>query len=155
MHGDANKLIPELSAWNGGAGIDVQSWIGCVGRYDYALGYASLFWPDFVMHDGCILLHTPEPQNYLQWMNTCQGNRTKVEAVLNHRHILDLFPNSEFQPSKEVVLHIGRLLKDMWSAKLHRAFPDSPVRVEFHEDCSDNLLECEITVFQDRSLQLP
>lgn len=61
MQGDANQLIPELSQWNNGAGIDVATWIGCVGRYDHAIGYASIFWPEFVMHDGCILLGTPDP----------------------------------------------------------------------------------------------
>lgn len=29
---DFNALIPEMSSWNNGKGIDVDSWIGCAGK---------------------------------------------------------------------------------------------------------------------------
>ncbi|HSA77298.1 MAG TPA: hypothetical protein VLG72_00365 [Nitrospirota bacterium] len=44
---DFNKLIPELSDWNNGKGIDVVSWIGCVGDFQKAIGYSVMFWPHF------------------------------------------------------------------------------------------------------------
>lgn len=151
MHDQAARLIPELSAWNGGNGIDLLSWVGCIGRYDHAIGYAALFWPDFTVHDGCIFLGRPDPTNYQDWMTQAKQDRTAVESVMNHRHVVDLFANSEFPPTREVVLHVGRLLTDMWSCKLGREFPDRRIKVSFPEGASDDLLEYVITVYQERT----
>lgn len=150
MDNPASRLIPELAAWNNGDGVDLVSWIGCIGRYDHALGYAAIFWPDFEFYDGCIFLRHPDPKTYQDWMVRCNNDRTAVESMMNHRHIVDLFPNSEFPPTKEIVLHLGRLLKDLWTCKLAREFPDSRVTVEFAETASDDLLSYVITLFQQR-----
>jgi hypothetical protein len=80
-----------------------------------------------------------------------KSDRTAVESMLNHRHIIDLFPNSEFPPTKEIVLHVGRLLKNMWMCKLVRDFPDCRVKVEFTETESDDWLTYIITLFQERN----
>lgn len=151
MHDQATKLIPELSAWNNGNGIDLLSWVGCIGRYDHAIGYAALFWPDFAIHDGCIFLKHPDLKIYQDWMTQTKQDRTAVESVMNHRHIVDILANSEFQPTREVVLHIGRLLKDMWSCKLAREFPEKRITVSFPESESDDLLDYVITVYQERT----
>lgn len=150
MHENVEKLIPELSEWNNGTGINLSSWLGCVGRYDHAIAYAALFWPDFCLHDGCVFLDAPDLGNYDQWMHHSGGNRTSVERVMNHRHIVDVFRNSDFAPTKDIVLHVGWLLKEMWSTKLKRDFPDRPIKVEFYGTDSDDLLACQITVYQER-----
>lgn len=150
MHEDAKNLIPELSRWNDGAGIDLETWVACLGRFDHAICYAAIFWPDFVVHDDCILFDPVDVENFNDWMTHCKGNRTAVESVVNHRHIVDLFDN-KFEPTKEVVRHIGRLLKDMWSCKLARDFPGRSVKVEISEpQDSEDLYEYQITVFQER-----
>jgi len=41
------SMQQELGAWNNGAGIDLESWIGCMGSYDLAMSYCTLFWPTF------------------------------------------------------------------------------------------------------------
>ena len=51
MYENAANLIPELADWNGGEGIGLGAWLGCIGRYDHAAAYAACFWPDFVRHD--------------------------------------------------------------------------------------------------------
>lgn len=38
MAEDFPTLIPELSKWNDGAGIEQQAWIECVGNYELATG---------------------------------------------------------------------------------------------------------------------
>jgi hypothetical protein len=40
-----------LAPWNNDAGIDLESWIGCEGRFALVVGYSSIFWPDFVEFD--------------------------------------------------------------------------------------------------------
>ena len=150
LHGNLRALIPGLPAWNNGAGIDPESWIGCYARYDLAIGYALLFWPDFVIYDECIFIREPDKKIYASWMEQCKGDKTRVEGVMNHRHIVDMFLNSETKPTKDVVRHIGHLLKDMWSCRLKRDFPDRPIKVEFFDDDSDDLVGYELTVFQKR-----
>ena len=39
-----NSTKSELAAWNNGAGIDLESWTGCEGRFALAVGYAAIFW---------------------------------------------------------------------------------------------------------------
>jgi hypothetical protein len=57
-------------------------------------------------------------------MEQTQGTKRAVEAVMNHRHILDLFPNVTREPSEEAIVHLGRVLKDTWSCKLRRDLPE-------------------------------
>lgn len=45
-------LIPETREWNEGRGIDLESWIGCVGSFEHAIAYGEIFWPDFAEHDA-------------------------------------------------------------------------------------------------------
>jgi hypothetical protein len=51
--------------------------------------YQKLFWPDFVEHDDCVFLALDEAI-YRQWLQQTGGDKRKVEAVMNHRHIIDL-----------------------------------------------------------------
>lgn len=140
------KMIPELEAWNNGEGIDIESWIRCVGRFDHAVGYAQIFWPQFTIHDGCILFAGFQVESFDAWMNQTSGQRRQVEAVMNHRHILDLFFGDETEVPREMVVHLGRTLREMWTAKLTRDFPNREIEVSFPEERYDDLLDYQITV---------
>lgn len=143
-------LIPETREWNGGRGIDLEAWIGCVGSFEHAIGYGELFWPDFAEHDDCVFFAGFSEESYRGFMQQTSGNRQAVEAVMNHRHILDLFCRPELTPSREQVVYLGRLLKEMWAAKLQRDFPAKRFVVNFPEESPENLLDYEITLFQER-----
>ena len=150
LHEHADKLISELARWNDGAGIDLRSWIGTVGRFDHAVGFAAVFWPDFTVHDECLLLQPLNVENYNHWMTETKGDRTAVESVMNHRHIADLFGGSDPQTTPEVLAHLGRVMRDMWSCKLARDFPGRRVTVELAGGDSEDLMEHVITFSQDR-----
>ena len=53
------SMQAELGRWNNGSGIDLQSWISCVGNVDLAVGYTTVFWPtfevigDYLLVEGC------------------------------------------------------------------------------------------------------
>jgi hypothetical protein len=151
MHEDASRLIPELPLWNNGKGISLGAWTSCIARYDHAIGYATLFWPDFVLYDDCVFLYEPDPEIYQEWMTGCKGDKSEVERVMNHRHITDMFINSEIEPTKEIIMHLGRLLKDMWQCRLQRDFPERCIKVELFDDGNDDLAQYQITVFQVRT----
>jgi len=143
-------LVPETRDWNGGNGIDLPSWIGCVGSFQHAIAYGELFWPDYEVHDGCVFFAGFSEESYRGFMQQTSGNRQAVEAVMNHCHILDLFCGPELNPTREQVVYLGRLLKEMWAAKLQRDFPNKQFVVSFPEAPSDDLLDYEVTFFQER-----
>ena len=131
MRSDNNRLIPELAEWNDGAGINVESWISCVGRYDHFLGYISILWPDFVLFDNCIFYGIPDAKSYQEFMEMLHGNKTEVERVMNHQHIADMFRNSGFHLTEKDAIFIGTNLREMWSCKLKTDFPERRFNVEF------------------------
>jgi hypothetical protein len=146
------ELIPELKAWNDGKGIDIDGWIGCEGDHKHLIGCARILWPDFVEHDGCIFRgNSVDQENYRGFLTQTGGDKTRVEAVMNHQHIVDLFSRSHHEsPTREVVLYLGRLLKEIWQTKLNRDFPGRKITVDFREDDSKDLLEYQITFYQER-----
>ncbi|MHB8214538.1 MAG: hypothetical protein ACYDDS_00530 [Candidatus Sulfotelmatobacter sp.] len=146
------RLIPELKDWNSGKGIDIDGWISCEGDHKHLIGYARILWPDFTEHDGCIFLgDRVEEENYQAFLAQTKGDKTRVEAVMNHQHIVDLFSRSHPErPTREVVIYLGRLMKDILESKLSRDFPGRKITVSFPEGDLEELLEYQITFFQER-----
>lgn len=145
---DLEKLIPELPKWNYGGGIDIVSWIKGIGSFEHGIAYGRMFWQDFVEHDDCVLFASFKESTYLGFMKQTAGNKEAVELVMNHRHISDYFPNQK--PTTDQLIYFGRLLKEIWEAKLRHDFPTRNVIVEFYEKECDSIEEYEITFFQPR-----
>jgi hypothetical protein len=101
---------------------EVAAWLTNIGRYEDAVRYGSLFWPTFAEMDGCVFLGPGVPDTLGEWRAKLGTDRERIEAVLNHRHILELFLGAP-EPSVEVTRRLGRLLQEMWTAKLSRDFP--------------------------------
>ena len=130
---DYAALIPELATYLDGEPGTVEMWLNWIGRYDAAVAYASLFWPEFVEVDGCVLLGPGVPESYAEWKASHPGDPSAIEATLNHLHLGDLFSQAP-RPNAAVLLHLGCLLRETWSAKLARDFPDRAFVVEFQDD---------------------
>jgi hypothetical protein len=149
---DFSKLIPELQKWSsGGKSISAKEWIGTVGNYEHLVAYAQILWPKFIEHDDCVfraLRFTEE--NYRGFMTQTNGDKPAVEAVMNHEHILDMFSNPSAAPSADMVIYVGRLLKDVWDAKLKRDFPARVITVSFPEGPFEDLVQYEVSFFQNR-----
>lgn len=133
MKTDYDKLIPELKDWNNGKGIDVESWIGCVGDFQKAIGYSTIFWPAFAEVEGCIVREGVSRKNVLQWLEQYKGDRKGVEAAVNHLHLKDLHHANCEDVSPERLAHLGRLLKEIYECKLKRDFPNRSFVVEYEE----------------------
>jgi len=151
MPSESDDLIPELHLWNDGRGIDSYGYLSCMGNYELAIVFANYFWPTFIEHDGCIFCDPVNVENYEQWKVETNDDKTAIESVINHVHILDIFPNVEQPPTQKQLVYLGRQLQEMWSAKLHLDFPDKNVVVEFIDDCGEDLLEYQVTFFQHRT----
>ncbi len=145
---DYSQLIPELPDWNNGNGIDVDSWLGCKGDFQLAIAFTRLFWPSFVEHDGCVLFAGFSPTTYSDFLASCNGDRAAVEAVMNHQHILDLFYHAAGEATREQLIYLGRVLKDIYAVKLKHDFPARTFTVDFDEGPFEALVEYQLTFWQ-------
>jgi hypothetical protein len=100
------------------------------------------------MHDGSTFLDFDE-KIYADWLAHLKGDKTRVEATMNHRHICDLLPCPEPEPTREQITRVGNLLRETWSAKLRRDFPGERFIVQFSEEYQEDLVDYNITFFHD------
>lgn len=144
---DFNQLIPEMRKWNSGAGIDVRSWIGASGNFELLIGYSTIFWPEFVEFEGYVLRAGFSIESLRGFERSCNGDRRRVEGVMNHLHIADIHcaPDSI---TKEQVIYIGRILREIYRAKLAWQFPSKRFEVHFDDSNSECLADYEITFSQ-------
>lgn len=133
------SMRAELQAWNNGRGIDLESWVGCEGRFSLAVGYITIFWPDFVEHDGYILRNGFNIES-LRGFECKEGTtRKSVEWVMNHLHLDGIQYAGCEDISKDKLITLGNTLKEIYEAKLKFQFPNNPCFVEFYipEDPED------------------
>ena len=146
---DFNKLVPEMKGWNNGKGIDIDSWIQCMANHKVLVGCSRILWPSFIEHDGCILLgDSVDEANYQAFLKSAVGNKKTVEATMNHQHVLHLFATE--LPTRDLVLYVGRLMRQIWQVKLAHDFPGREITVSFPEEDDLELIDYEITFFQDQ-----
>jgi len=149
---DYNKLIPELKDWNNGKGIDVKSWIGCVGDFQKAIGYSTIFWPKFVEVEGCVVRDGVPAENLKQWIEHYKGDLESVEAMVNHLHISDLHHDGGEDVLPERLKYLGNVLREIYECKLKRDFPDKKFIVEFEDtpQTPGDTLDYILTFSQER-----
>lgn len=153
---DFNQLIPELKDWNDGRGIDVQSWIGCVGDFQKAIGYSTIFWPRFVEIEGCVLRGGLDLENVQQWLKQCGGNCSAAEATINHLHLEDLHYVGCPDATPERLIYLGRVLKEIYECKLARDFPKRDFVVVFDEpESGRDTTEYILTFYQKATKSYP
>jgi hypothetical protein len=143
------SIKKELAQWNNGAGIDLESWIGCEGRFALAVGYSSIFWPDFVAFDGYVL-RKGFAESALRGFEKQKGSTRKgVERVMNHLHIADIQYVGCEDISEDKLIYLGQVLRNIYEVKLKSQLPERPCIVEFYTPPkADELLEYQITFWQ-------
>jgi len=150
---DYHSLIPELQGWetHNNRPFTPGDWIGCIGNFEHAIGYLWLFWPTFVLHDDMLLGEGFSRDVLKGFLAQENGNKSAVEAVMNHIHLSPLFVNSENPPTAAQIQWLGERLQQMWLSKLTLEFPGLHIKVEFYapEDPED-LEQYQVTAFQVR-----
>lgn len=147
---DFNKLIPELQNWNNGNGIDIYSWIGCVGDFQKAIGYSVIFWPEFIEIDGGVFRKMVLPENIAKWKDSQKCDTKTIEATVNHIHLKDLHCYECSDATPERLEFLGNTLKQIYECKLKHDFPEKNFTVEFYrpEKDKNDLLEYILTFYQ-------
>lgn len=141
----------ELQEWNNGSGIDLESWIGCKGKFSMAVGYAAIFWPEFTKFDGYILRKDFNEGVLISFKQQEGSTRKSIEWVMNHLHIADIQYHGCPDISKDKILLLGNTLKEIYEAKLKWQFPNDPCIVEFYiPENTDDLVDYQISFWQRR-----
>jgi len=144
-------LARELACWNNGSGISLQEWVGCVGNFDLAVGYSTVFWPTFEVVGDYLLTDGWTEEAIKGFEKLSNSTPKSVEWVLNHLHLIDIHASSDVEPTVEHLLRLGETLKEIYSAKLNWQFPNRPCKVEFYipED-ADDLVGYQISFWQKK-----
>ncbi|MGL5005011.1 MAG: hypothetical protein ACRDAM_18885 [Casimicrobium sp.] len=139
----------ELAAWNGGDGIDLETWIGCSGSFSLAIGYATLFWPEFVEHRDHVLRKDFSVEAFDGFAAGPDATRASIEWVMNHVHLSDIHHHGCDDLSKDKLLVLGNVLKEIYETKLASKFPMRTFVVEFFvpED-QDELGQYQLSFWQ-------
>ena len=156
MRSIPESLKPELAEWNGGKGIDLESWISCSGSYKLAVGYAECFWPEFVLVEDYIVRAGMTVENIREWEAASEsGDRQRIEATMNHLHLDGINYSDNEHLSEDILLRLGSVLAEIYDAKLSWQFPDRPCTVSFFipED-RDDYSGYELTFWQ-KAHELP
>jgi hypothetical protein len=142
------KLIPEMRDWNNGAGIDVRAWVGCSGSFRLAIGYTTIFWPEFVEFEHYVLRAGFSVESLRGFERQCGNDRQRIEAMLNHFHIADMHHAGCEDITREGVVYLGRVLSEIYRAKLAWQFPCKKFEVHFDDSPSESITDYELTFFQ-------
>lgn len=144
---DFNALIPDLPAWNNGAGISPDAWIECVGSYPLAIGYSLVFWPRFIRFEAYVLRAGFSEEALRGFERQAGSDRKSVEWVMNHVHLHDIHFQEE---ATELQLrYLGRVLKEIHEVKLRADFPDRRFTVEFNDEPGLDAVDYELSFRQD------
>ncbi len=138
-------LVPDARLWNDGRGVDLASWIDMMGSYELAVGYSSIFWPEFVVIDDYVLRQGSTEPNLRDWEQTGRSQRA-IEAVINHIHIADIHGHAT--ASEAQLRHLGRTLQSIYRLKLAADFPDRSFEVHFNDEDGLTPTDFELTFFQ-------
>lgn len=156
------KLIPGLSDWrqSNGDPISITDWTAYEGSMSLAIAYSFLFWPEFIEHDGCVILKNRfDTNNFEDWKKTVYVKTYgQIESVLNHIHILDLFGTDEKRNEigYEQIRFLGNRICAFYAAKLNIEFPGREFVFSFNGDeVLEAFDEYELTFYQKANLQRP
>jgi hypothetical protein len=122
------------------------NWLYATGSIEQALAYAQLFWPEFVEHEDCVFLKC-DLVGYSAWI-TRLPTKADVEAMINHRHILDLFDAVNSSAPHEWLISLGLTLKECWKAKLNSQFPTRNFEIVFDQTLRPDPVDYQITFYQ-------
>ena len=85
-------------------------------------------------------------------MQSLAGSLTKVEAVMNHLHVNDIFlnaPTDDNLPSS-VNKRFAEALAGCWRAAAATQLPELPIQVEGDTDIDADVHDYEVTLFVQR-----
>jgi hypothetical protein len=145
-------LVPDLKNW-GDSPIDIEDWIGATGNYELAIGYSRVFWPRIAQFGDYYLLEKQgDEESIATWERQFNGDKSAVEAMLNHTHMIDLHVN-KIDYTEAQLIELGRTLKEIYQAKLAGKFPEVKFEVAFDDTPGLNPEDYQVTFWRVRDVE--
>src|SRR5829696_6310122 len=121
------RFLPELVAMQRTNAHDVapSDYISMFGPAA-AIVLAELFWPRWIEIQGCVLFADRyHPDNFQAWWTSLEGDIPRIESMINHTHLEDIWPRrlyEEFDPATAQGLRsLAQILAQSWAAALRSA----------------------------------
>lgn len=128
--------MSDFQQWKKVNGDDFSIWdyLSGVATVEMAIAFTTLFWPDFVEHDGGIFLAEAFNQEiYEQWKAELGDDIAAIERVMNHQHIDDIIPGAE-NVGIDNLFALGQVIKQMWENRLKSCYPAQGFQVLCNKD---------------------
>ena len=102
---------------------------------EQAVAVARLVVPSLIEVRGCALLAWRyDEANFDEWWNRLEGDVPRIEAVMNHIHLWDVFLD---EVNEDAARDLVALLERTWRLALAAAFPDRDFVVIVGDDPED------------------
>ena len=96
--------------------ISLFDYVGFIATIDSLFGFAALFLPDLVVHDGLRFLASGfSGETYDAWVREGKTPH-EIQRVMNHVHISTLLQQQEV--SDEAAVEAARVIAEIWSRTL-------------------------------------
>jgi hypothetical protein len=96
--------------------VSLLDYVGFVATPDLLFGFAALFWPDLVVHDGLRFLASGfSSEVYDQW-RAAGRNPLETQRVMNHVHVATLLQQQGV--SADVAVEVAHSIAAIWSRTL-------------------------------------
>lgn len=130
------EQMSDFQQWKKANSDDFSLWnyLSGAANVEIALAFTTLFWPDFVEHDGGIFLAEAFNQEiYEQWKAELGNDIAAIERVMNHQHIDDILPGAENVGIDNLVA-LGQVIEQMWDNRLKSCYPAQDFQVLCKKD---------------------
>jgi hypothetical protein len=149
------SMKTELQSWNNGSGIDLEAWVGCSGNFALAVGYTTIFCPEFVVFEDYLLAGNTVSKELIKSVRGFEQQKDStpmsVEWVINHLHLADIQHRDCADLTSDKLIFLGNALKTTYESRLHFLFPDRPCVVKFYQPDDPQLLDdYEISFWQKK-----
>lgn len=85
------------------------------------------------------------------WEKASGGNKRDVEAMLNHIHMIDINNgNPDAEHNEAQLIELGKVLKEIYAAKLAWQFPDLRFEVVFEGEPGGDPADFQVTFWTVR-----
>ncbi|PQA53421.1 hypothetical protein [Siphonobacter curvatus] len=102
-------------------------------KYDLnsALAFSKLFFPDFIINKGCIIIDfLYSSKNLDEWYEEFNGNVSLTEKMCNLYEIKDFFHINSEDESEEKIKEFGGILQSAWKLNVAKLFPEINVIID-------------------------
>ncbi len=128
--------------------LTLKSYLEMFATVDLGVALCEHLWPEFIKFDNCYFRKSQfDEQNYFHWKEHLKDDKGRIETVINHLHIYDLFADSPRVSmdlySNKVWFYMASVMQQTWQAALKMQYPEHNFEVEVFTE--EDLVDPQVT----------